>query len=171
MKKNKKKKSFADFQRGLYEYYKRNLSDGDGVLSYDDFFDMISDYKNRNDKFLVYLGYSRKDKEHKKVVYVGTTIQYPLSRWYYHKIHGKNLEFVEYCRFDNEKDMLAKEYELICKYNPSIKDRLQNYNVPLTSEELESRKGNPEWCQCCLKRRVRLGYSLCYNCSNFKIRL
>lgn len=73
-------------------------------------------------------------------------------------------------RFDNEKDMLDKEYELICKYHPScntIKDRPQNYNVPLTKEELESRKGNPEWCQCCLKRRVKPGYKYCYNCSRY----
>lgn len=164
------RKGFQEFQKGLYEYYKSNLPEGEEVLTFDDFLDLLSDYKNREDKFLVYVGYSRKDKEQKKIIYVGTTIQFPLSRWYYHKVHSKNLNFVEYCRFDNEKDMLDKEYELICKYHPScntIKDRPQNYNVPLTKEELESRKGNPEWCQCCLKRRVKPGYKYCYNCSRY----
>lgn len=162
------RKGFIGFQRGLYEYYQSTLNEGDTVCSFEDFIDMLTSYKERKDKFLVYVGYSRNDKEHKKIVYVGTTIQFPLARWYYHKEHGKNLDFVEYCRFDNENDMLAKEYELICKYRPSkntIKNRRQNYNVALTSEELESRKGNPEWCQCCLRRRVSPGYTYCYNCS------
>ena len=112
---------------------------------------------------MVYFGYSRG-----KVVYVGTTIQHPYSRWYYHSMHGKSFEFKEEFRFDNERDMLDKEYEMIQKYHPmynKIVDRKQNLNVPLTLEELENRKGNPEWCQCCLKRRVNRGYKYCYFCS------
>ena len=90
-----------------------------------------------------------------------------MARWYYHKTHGKDLVFVEYKRFDNEKDMLDLEFELIQKHHPScntITSRRQNYNVALTAEELESRKGNPEWCQCCYRRRVNKGYTYCMYC-------
>lgn len=159
---------FDNFKQALYDHYcSESAKEGVSPLSFDAFFDMVTAYKDRKDKYLVYVGYSRKDKECKRIIYVGTTIQYPLSRWFYHKEHGKNLQFKEYCRFDNEVDMLAKEYEMIQKYRPScnkIKSRLQNFNVVLTTEELESRKGNPEWCQCCLKRRVSPGYKYCYFC-------
>lgn len=154
---------FKQFQLGLYEYYKQKEN---GELSYDSFYDMVSDYKYRKDKYVVYIGRSKKN--HDNICYIGTTIQYPLSRWYYHKTHHHDFNFEIAFRYDNEKDMLDKEYELIQKYHPSankITSRPQNYNVPLTTEELESRKGNPEWCQCCLKRRVNEGYRYCYYCS------
>lgn len=161
------KQTFAEFQRDLYAYYKQTVGEGN-ALDYQSFIDMLVEYKEQKDKYLVYVGYSRKDKGKTKIIYVGTTIQYPLSRWYYHKTHGKDLVFEEYKRFDNEKDMLDLEFELINKHHPScnsITHRRQNFNVPLTQEELESRKGNPEWCQCCLKRRVSKGYKYCYYCS------
>lgn len=162
---------FQAMKRGLYDYYCSVCdSKHETRLSFDDFFDEVTKYKDRADKYLVYIGYSRKDKNREKVIYVGTTIQYPLSRWYYHKTHKKDLVFEEYCRFDNEKDMLDKEYELIQKFKPScnkITDRKQNYNVELTQEVLDSRKGDPEWCQCCLRRHVNKGYRVCFYCSNF----
>ena len=156
-------------KKSLYEHYCK-VCDEQQVpkKSFEDFFYDVVAYKERTDKFLVYVGYSRKDKECKKVIYVGTTIQYPLSRWFYHKTHGKNLVFKEYCRFDNEADMLDKEYELIRRFKPScnkITKRKQNFNVALTVEELEKRKGDPQWCQCCLRRHVSPGYKYCYYCS------
>lgn len=157
------------FQNELYRYYiKHTQTDGNShQLSFSEFIDIMTEYKERKDKYLVYVGYSKKDKEKKNIIYVGTTIQFPLSRWYYHKTHGKDLVFVEYKRFDNQKDMLDLEFELIQKHHPScniITSRRQNYNVALTAEELESRKGNPEWCQCCYKRRVNKGYKYCMYC-------
>ena len=160
--------SLAKFQKGLYRYYVEiQEAENNPRLSFPDFVDMLAEYKERKDKYLVYVGYSKKDKEKKNIIYVGTTIQYPLSRWYYHKTHSKDLVFVEYKRFDNEKDMLDLEFELIQKHHPScntIKSRRQNYNVALTAEELESRKGNPEWCQCCYRRRANKGYTYCMYC-------
>ena len=160
--------SLAKFQKGLYRYYGEiQDKENNPRLSFPDFVDMLAKYKERKDKYLVYVGYSKKDKEKKNIIYVGTTIQYPLSRWYYHKTHGKDLVFVEYKRFGNEKDMLDLEFELIQKHHPScntITSRRQNYNVALTAEELESRKGNPEWCQCCYRRRVNKGYTYCMYC-------
>jgi hypothetical protein len=157
---------FRNYQLGLYNDY---LGQEPNPLSFTDFMRLMSEYKYRKDKYLVYVGYSKKDKDCSKIIYVGTTIQFPLSRWYYHKTHGKNLVFKEYKRFDNEKDMLELEYELIKKYRPScnkITDRPQNFNVALDEETLESRKGNPEWCQCCLKRRVSdKRYKTCYWCA------
>lgn len=161
--------SLLKFQQALYKHYCRVQEEG-GImpLSFDDFVDMLAEYKQRKDKYLVYVGYSRKDTEKEHIVYVGTTIQYPLSRWYYHKTHGKNLVFEEYKRFDNEKDMLDLEFELIKRHHPScnnITHRRQNFNAPLSAEEIGSRIGNPEWCQCCLKRRVNKGYKYCMWCS------
>ncbi len=156
------------FQKKLYYHYKKVTKE---PLNFHEFMDELKAYKKREDKFLVYVGYSKKDKNQERIVYVGTTIQYPLSRWYYHKIHGKDLVFKEYCRFTNEQDMLDKEFELIQKYRPScnkIKSRKQNYNVELSAEELENRRGNPEWCQCCLRRHVSPGYKYCYYCSTMK---
>lgn len=156
------------FKKDLYDFYLKNKQGDDATLSFDDFFDMIKKYKERKDKYLVYVGYSKKDAECKKIIYVGTTIQYPLSRWFYHKTHKKDLVFKEFQRFDNPQDMLDKEFELIQKFHPSlnkITNRKQNFNTPLSLKELEERKGNPEWCQCCLKRRVSKGYKYCYFCS------
>lgn len=156
--------SLIKFQKDLYDYY-RSIDDSNN-LSFNDFIDMIKEYKSRKDKFVVYLGRSRKNKD--KISYVGTTIQYPLSRWFYHKTHNHNFIFEIAFRFDNEREMLDKEFELIQKYHPSankITNRPQNYNVELTQDELNKRKGDPEWCQCCLKRRVNKGYRYCYYCS------
>lgn len=159
------KNSFEAFKRCVYEYYCKHEN---SPMSKEDFAKSVVDYKERADKYLVYLGYSKKDKEHKKIIYVGTTIQHPMSRWYYHSIHGKDLDFVEYKRFDNENDMLDLEFELIKKHKPSlnkITKRKQNFNVELTEDVLEQRKGDEQWCQCCLKRRVNKGYRYCYWCS------
>ena len=156
---------WSDYKNGLYNYYCKHT---EHPISREAFDKEVVDDKDRDDKYMAYFGYSRKDTEHQKVVYVGTTIQHPMSRWYYHSIHGKNLDFVEAYRFDNEKDMLDKEWEEIKARKPSmnkIKNRPQNFNVPLTPEVLKSRKGNPEWCQCCLTRRVSKGYKYCYYCS------
>ena len=156
------------FQKMLYYHYRKVTKK---PLNFHEFMEELKAYKNREDKYLVYVGYSKKDKNQERIVYVGTTIQYPLSRWYYHKIHGKDLVFKEYCRCTNEQDMLDKEFELIQKYRPScnkIKLRKQNYNVELSAEELDNRRGNPEWCQCCLRRHVSPGYKYCYYCSTMK---
>ena len=109
--------SWFAFQKGLYEYYCKHE---ENPMSRDEFDNAVKKYKDRKDKYIVYYGYSRKDKAHEKVIYVGTTIQHPISRWYYHSIHGKDLDFVEAFRYDNENDMLDKEYEMIqkLKMNP-----------------------------------------------------
>jgi hypothetical protein len=151
---------WSDYQKGLYGYYKKRV---DTPKDYESFLQEVKDYTRRKDKYIVYFGYANG-----KVVYVGTTIQHPYSRWYYHSTHGKPFEFKEEFRFDNEQDMLNKEYEMIQKYHPrhnKIVSRKQNFNVELTQEELDSRMDNPEWCQCCLKRRVNRGYRYCYYCS------
>ena len=157
--------SFTIFQKGLYDYYVRH---SEQPKSRTEFEEDVKNYKDRKDKYVVYFGYSKKDKAHKNVVYVGTTIQLPISRWYYHSIHGKNLDFVEMYRFDNEQDMLDKEYEMIKRYRPcmnKITNRKQNLNVELSEEELNARKGDPQWCQCCLRRHVNKGYRYCFYCS------
>lgn len=151
---------WSDYQKGLYDYYKKRV---DAPKDYESFLQEVKDYTRRKDKYVVYFGYANG-----KVVYVGTTIQHPYSRWYYHSMHGKPFEFKEEFRFDNEQDMLNKEYEMIQKYHPrfnKIINRKQNLNVELTQEELDNRKGDPQWCPCCLKRHVRPGYKYCYFCS------
>lgn len=151
---------WSEYQKGLYDYYKKRV---DNPKNYDDFLKEVKDYTSRKDKYIVYCGYANG-----RLMYVGTTIQHPYSRWYYHSTHGKPFNFKEEYRFDNKEDMLNKEYELIQKYHPrcnKITNRKQNLNAVLSSEELESRKGNPKWCQCCLHRHVNLGYKYCYYCS------
>ncbi len=116
--------------------------------------------------FYVYKGLSQSGK----LKYIGTTIQIPTERFRWHKYNGKDLVFSVIKICENQTEMLDLEYKLIRKYNPplnKIKKRKQNYNVVLTQEELESRKGNDEWCQCCLKRRVNKGYKYCYYCLKF----
>jgi len=155
-----KRTSWADFQKGVYKYYAAHV---DKPVSFEEYLECLKNYHSRKDKYIVYFGYKGD-----KVVYVGTTIQPPHSRWYYHSIHGKDFRFEEKFRYDNERDMLNKEFELIKQLHPKynkITNRIQNLNVELTAEELEARKGNPEWCQCCLKRRVNKGYKYCYFCS------
>lgn len=158
--------TWREFKEGLLDYCNKHSEKKYTMASMDE---AIKEYQNKKDKFTVYLGYSRKDKNKKNVIYVGTTIQFPLSRWYYHSTHGKNLNFEVIARFDNEQDMLQLEYDLIQKFHPScnkITDRIQNFNVCLTEQVLEQRKRNKEWCQKCLRRRVSKGYELCFWCAN-----
>jgi hypothetical protein len=114
--------------------------------------------------FYIYKGLDKKTKE---LVYIGTTVQVPNDRFRWHKANGKDLifEVIKIC--ENQTDMLDLEYDLIKKYNPKlnkITNRKQNYNVALTKSEIELRKGNNEWCQKCLTRRVNSGYNFCYYC-------
>lgn len=102
-----------------------------------------------------------------KIVYIGTTIQKPEDRFRWHKHNGKPFNFTVLGQFDNQEDMLNFEFELIKKHKPKhnkIKHRKQNLNAKLTPEMLEARKGDSNWCQCCLKRRVNKGYKNCYWC-------
>lgn len=159
---------WAEYQDGMYRYYCNHTEQ---PLPKQEFLDAVKTYRDRSDKYLVYVGYSKKDEAHQKVIYVGTTIQHPMSRWYYHSTHGKDLVFEEYCRFDNSEDMLNKEFELIQRLHPSknvITHRKQNLNTPLTAEELERRKGDPQWCPQCLRSHVRPGYKGCWYCANGK---
>lgn len=126
----------------------------------------ICEISDLNEKgFYVYKGLSKEGKN--KLKYIGTTIQIPSERFRWHKYNGKDLifEIIAICK--NQNEMLDLEYRLIKKYNPpmnKIKSRRQNFNVVLSLEELESRKGNKEWCQRCLKRHVNKGYNYCYYC-------
>lgn len=116
--------------------------------------------------YTVYLGYSKTNSN--EIVYVGTTTQKPKDRFRWHKYNGKDLRFVVVGQFDNSDNMLKKECELIQKYKPrlnKIKHREQNLNVKLTEKELGKRKGRSEWCQKCLRRRVRKGYTYCFWCT------
>lgn len=104
-----------------------------------------------------------------KLQYIGTTIQKPSDRFRWHKHNGKDLKFIIEKQFNNEDEMLDYEFELIKKHRPpmnNITHRKQNLNKRLTPDAVEARRGNAEWCQSCLKRRVNKGYSKCYRCSN-----
>lgn len=114
--------------------------------------------------FYIYKGLDKKTKE---LVYIGTTVQVPNDRFRWHKANGKDLifEVIKIC--ENQTEMLDLEYDLIKKYNPKLNKiihRKQNFNVALTKSEIELRKGNKEWCQKCLTRRVNSGYNFCYYC-------
>jgi hypothetical protein len=101
-----------------------------------------------------------------KIVYIGTTVQKPSLRFNWHRANGKNFKFTVLSTHDSPEAMLEEELRLIKLYNPCFnKRRKQNLNVPLTSEQLDARKGDSHWCQCCLKRHVNSGYSCCYYCS------
>lgn len=103
-----------------------------------------------------------------ELVYIGTTIQKPADRFRWHKANGKDLEFTVLSQFESADKMLEEEFRLINLHKPKmnkIKHRRQNLNVKLTAADLEQRKGNAEWCQCCLRRRVNKGYSSCMRCS------
>lgn len=103
-----------------------------------------------------------------KIVYIGTTVQKPEDRFRWHKCNGKNFNFAVLHQFDNEQEMIDKEFELIKEHNPKynkIKHRKQNLNVKLTDEQLQLRVGDADWCQRCLKRHVNKGYKYCYYCS------
>ena len=109
-----------------------------------------------------------KGEKNGKLVYIGTTIQKPSDRFRWHKANGKDLKFTVIKQFGNAEQMLDEEYRLIKLHKPGlnkIKHRKQNLNAKLSASDLELRKGSSEWCQCCLKRRVNPGYSVCFRCS------
>ena len=100
-----------------------------------------------------------------KIVYIGTTIQVPEDRFRWHKHNGKDLQFTVLAQYDNPEEMLAEERRLIDLHKPKLNKRLkQNFNVKLTAEQLEARKGDASWCQSCLKRHVNKGYTKCMYC-------
>ena len=114
--------------------------------------------------FYVYKGLNKKTKE---LVYIGTTVQIPKDRFRWHKSNGKDLFFSVINICDSSDEMLDIEFELIKKYKPKlnkITERKQNLNIALTKSEIDNRIGNKEWCQKCLKRRVKSPYIFCYNC-------
>lgn len=124
----------------------------------------ISDITTKG--FYVYKGLP-KEKDGKKLLYIGTTIQIPADRFRWHKANGKDFRFeiIKICKDENE--MLDTEFALIKKYNPrynKITKRKQNFNKKLSDEEKYGRVDNKEWCQCCLTRRVNKGYEFCYYC-------
>ena len=113
--------------------------------------------------YFIYFGYDEKEN----LVYIGTTVQNPKDRFRWHKHNGKDLYFEVIKECESANEMLDLEFELIKKHEPKlnkIKTRKQNLNIKLTEEELEKRKGNTEWCQFCLKRRVNKGYKFCSRC-------
>jgi hypothetical protein len=125
----------------------------------------ISDITTKG--YYVYKGLP-KEPEGKRLLYIGTTIQIPADRFRWHKANGKDFRFeiIKICKDENE--MLETEFQLIRKYSPKhnkIKSRRQNFNVVLSDDELDKRKGSIEWCQSCLKRRVNKGYRKCFYCS------
>lgn len=114
--------------------------------------------------YSVYLG---KDKGTGKIVYVGTTIQKLEDRWRWHKHNGKDLNFSLFRECKDQEEMLQLEHRLITEFKPAlnkITHRKQNLNAKLDQAVVEARKGDKQWCQCCLKRRVNKGYSMCYYC-------
>ncbi|MEO6305483.1 MAG: hypothetical protein ABIP51_20135 [Bacteroidia bacterium] len=114
--------------------------------------------------FHVYFGF---DKISKILVYIGTTIQKPKDRFRWHKANGKDLDFKIYHSCLNADEMIELEFELIKKHKPllnNITHRKQNLNQKLSTEDLNKRKGNSEWCQSCLKRRVNKNYKFCNHC-------
>lgn len=102
-----------------------------------------------------------------RVVYVGTTIQKPSDRFRWHKANGKRLNFEVIATFTDADQMLAEEFRLIQLHRPSmnkITKRKQNFNVQLSAEQLEARRGDKQWCQGCLRRHVNAGYTYCMYC-------
>lgn len=103
-----------------------------------------------------------------KIVYIGTTIQKPKDRFRWHRHNGKDLNFTVLEQFKTSEEMIDTEFALIKQHNPKlnkIKHRKQNLNVALSEDAINSRIGDDEWCQCCLKRRVNKGYKKCLWCS------
>jgi len=114
-------------------------------------------------EFLVYRGFDSKNI----IVYIGTTVQEPETRFRYHRHKGLNLRFEVIHKFDTADEMLDKEFELITELKPKynkITHRRQNLNIRLTNEEIKKRVGDKEWCQTCLKRRVTINYTRCKFC-------
>lgn len=114
--------------------------------------------------FTVYFGY---DKRTGELVYIGTTVQVPKDRFRWHKHNGKDLRFEVHKQYPDEQSMLDAEFELIRQHNPrlnKITARKQNMNRRLTQDQLDARRGDAQWCQSCLKRRVNPGYTKCMRC-------
>lgn len=113
--------------------------------------------------YWVYFGYSKKGK----LLYIGTTMQKPSDRFRWHRHNGKDLKFKVVASFNCADEMLKKEVELISKHNPQMnkKKSKHNDNRKLNEKDIASRKGDKQWCQCCLKRRVSAGYRKCMWCS------
>lgn len=114
--------------------------------------------------FYVYQGLSKRGR---KLLYIGTTIQVPKERFRWHKYHGKDFLFEVVAVCQDEMHMLDTEFKLIKELNPpanKIKRRMQNLNRKLTDVELSRRFGDANWCQSCLRRRVKENYSTCLWC-------
>lgn len=108
-----------------------------------------------------------KGEQNGKIVYIGTTVQEPAARFRWHKSNGKPFDFTVLSTHTDEEEMLDVEYSLIQLHKPKynkITSRPQNFNAKLSSDALAARKGDGQWCQCCLKRRVNKGYSKCMWC-------
>ena len=100
-----------------------------------------------------------------KLVYIGTTVQPPADRFRWHRANGKDLEFTVLSTHPSALAMLREERRLIELHRPQLNKRVkQNLNVKLTPEQLAGRRGDPTWCQACLKRRVNKGYTKCFYC-------
>lgn len=111
--------------------------------------------------FTVYKG-----EQNGKIVYIGTTVQEPAARFRWHKANGKPFQFTVLGQYGNAGEMLDEERRLIELHKPKYNKRLkQNFNVKLTPEQLQARKGDTSWCQSCLKRRVNNGYATCLYCT------
>ena len=65
---------WSDYKNGLYNYYCKHT---ETPISREAFDKEVVDYKDRDDKYMVYFGYSRKDTEHQKVVLPFYTRQEP----------------------------------------------------------------------------------------------
>lgn len=101
-----------------------------------------------------------------KIVYIGTTIQEPAARFRWHKANGKPFQFTVLSHHQDADEMLAEELRLIQLHKPKHNKRMkQNLNVALTPAQLDARKGDEQWCQCCLRRRVNKGYKVCFYCT------
>ena len=103
------------------------------------------------------------------IVYIGSTVQSMDDRARWHKANGKDLRFKVVKTFDTAEEMIAYESAKIKQHQPKLNRRkVVGFNRKLTPEQLQSRVGNNEWCQSCLKRRVNAGYNKCFYCSGGK---
>lgn len=101
-----------------------------------------------------------------EIVHIGITTQEPNVRFRTHEKRKLIERFEVIAEFDDVNDALDLERELILKHTPKYSKRIkQNDNRRKSPEEIAARKGDPEWCQSCLKRRVNAGYTYCYYCS------
>lgn len=102
------------------------------------------------------------------LVYIGTTIQEPATRFRWHKANGKDFQFTVLSQHATADEMLDEEFRLIQLHKPrynKITKRRQNLNAKLDPTVLELRAvSGSGWCKVCLKRRVNKGYSKCMYC-------